>query len=66
MFAAVCVSMCMCTINNMTEGFLDPKVFRDTDTDTRAQLQRSESSEGSTKDPSVSTYGRQYLQLYQA
>ncbi len=49
------VSTRMCTIKNkMAEGFLETKIFRNAHTDTRAQQYLFESSEGSTKVPSVS------------
>ncbi len=69
MFAAVCVfkvSTRMCTIKNkMAEGFLETKIFRNAHTDTGAQQQLFDSSEGSTKVPSVSIDGTLVgLQLY--
>ncbi len=49
----------------MAEGFLETKIFRNAHTDTRAQQKLFESSEGSTKVPSVSLDGKLVgLQLY--
>ncbi len=63
MFAAVRVFKVskltrMCTIKNkMADGFFETKIFRNAHTDTRAQQWLFESSEGSTKVPSVSIDG---------
>ncbi len=52
------VSTRVCTIKNkMVEGFLETKIFRNAHTDTRAQQLLFESSEGSTKVPSVTIDG---------